>query len=186
MELLVELLIGIAWPAATIWIAYLFSGEVRGLLTRLSHLKCKELKAKFEKELAEAEAEAKKVEQQRKIALPSPEHLSQLDQLRRIADVSPRAAIMEAWVLIETSAFSAGFASGTTRPIVNPYSVVKHLAESGKISEESINLMHKLRKLRNQAAQLPDFALTQEEAERYLELAAKIAELISRANGSTS
>jgi hypothetical protein len=32
MELLVNLLIGIAWPVAAVWIAYLFKGELRSLL----------------------------------------------------------------------------------------------------------------------------------------------------------
>jgi hypothetical protein len=185
VELLVTLIVGIAWPIATVWIAYLFRGELKGLVARISQVKYKDVEAKFEKGLAEAEAEVRKVERAAPPALPQPERLSQLDQLRRIAEVSPRAAIMEAWVLIETSAASAGFVSGTAIPRVNPRLLAQHLASSGKIPEESVVLMDKLRQLRNQAAHLPDFALNQDEAERYLELAVKISEIIGTAGNAS-
>ena len=185
MELLVTLIVGIAWPVATVWIAYLFRGELKALAARISQLKYKEVEAKFEKGLAEAEAEVQKVERVTAPALPQPERLSQLDQLRRIAEVSPRAAIMEAWVLIETAAAVGGFTSGVTIPRVNPRLLTEHLARTGKIPEESVALMDKLRQLRNQAAHLPDFALSQDEAERYLELAVKISEIIRSASNES-
>jgi hypothetical protein len=184
MELLVTLIVGIAWPVASVWIAYLFRGELKALVARISQLKYKEVEAKFEKGLAEAETEVKKVERETPPAFPQPERLSQLDQLRRIAEVSPRAAIMEAWVLIETAA-AGGFTSGVTIPRVNPRLLTEHLARTGKIPEESIALMDKLRQLRNQAAHLPDFALSQDEAERYLELAVKISEIIRSASNES-
>lgn len=182
MEHLISLIVGIAWPVAAVWIAYLFRGELKALLSRVSHLKYKELEAKFEKGLVEAEADARLVAQVLPPALPPPETMSKLDQLRRIAEVSPRAAIMESWVLIETAASQAGLISGTVIPRTNPKMIVEYLARSGKLPESSIPLIEKLRHLRNQAAHLPEFVLTQEEAERYLELAVKSSEVISSAH----
>jgi hypothetical protein len=163
----------------------MFKGELKALVSRISHLKYKEVEAKFEKGLAEAEAEVKKVELTTPPALPQPERLSQLDQLRRIAEVSPRAAIMEAWVLIETAATVGGFTSGTVMPRVNPRLLTEQLVRVGKIPDESRVLMDKLRQLRNQAAHLPDFALSQDEAERYLKLAVKISEIIRSASNES-
>ena len=185
MELFVTFIVGVAWPVATVWIAYLFKGELKALVARISHLKYKEVEAKFEKGLAEAEAQVQKVERVTPPALPQPERLSQLEQLRRIAEVSPRAAIMEAWVLIETAATAGGFASGTVMPRVNPRLLTEQLVRSGKIPEESRVLMDKLRQLRNQAAHLPDFVLSQDEAERYLELAVKISEILGSAGNES-
>jgi hypothetical protein len=185
VELLVTLVVGIAWPVATVWVAYMFKGELKALVARISHLKYKEVEAKFEKGLAEAEAEVQKVERAAPPALPQPERLSQLDQLRRIAEVSPRAAIMEAWVLIETAASASGFVSDVAMSRAHPQLLTEHLARSGKIPVESITLMLKLRHLRNQAAHLPDFALSQDEAERYLELAVKISEIIGSAGNAS-
>lgn len=117
MELLVNLLIGIAWPVAAVWIAYLFKGELRSLLYWM--FKYKDLEAKFESGLAEAEAKVTAIERSSPSSPPRPEISSKLEQLCRITDVSPRAAIMEAWVLVEDAAGKSGFVQGATIPRVN-------------------------------------------------------------------
>lgn len=181
MELFVTLLIGIAWPAAVVWIAYLFKGELRSLLHRMSQLKYKDVEAKFESGLAEAEAKVIAIERSSPSALPRPEITSKLELLRRIADVSPRAAIMEAWVLVEDAAGKSGFVQGSTIPRVNPDLFVDELVRLGKLPNGSDSLLLQMRRLRNQAAHLPDFSLNQDEADRYLQLAARMSELILNA-----
>jgi hypothetical protein len=178
MQLLVTLIIGIAWPAAVIWIAYLFRSEFRSLLHRVSLLKYKDVEAKFETGLAEAEAKVIEIEKVSTPALPSPEISSKLELLRRIADTSPRAAIMEAWVLVEDAASKSGFVQGATIPRVNPHLFVEELVNLGKLPKGSDSLLDQMRKLRNQAAHLSDFSLNQDEADRYLQLAARMSELI--------
>lgn len=178
MELFVTLLTGIAWPVAVVWIAYLFKGELRSLLHRMSQLKYKDVEAKFETGLAEAEARVSTIEQITPSALPHPEITSKLELLRRIADVSPRAAIMEAWVLIEEAAGKSGFVQGAATPRVNPHLFVEELVRRGKLPKGSDSLLDQMRKLRNQAAHLPEFSVNQDEADRYLQLAARMSELI--------
>lgn len=185
MELLINLLVGIAWPVAVVWVAYLFKGELRSLLHRMSQLKYKDLEARFEIGLAEAEAEAKFLAsdhttpqlQQR------PEITSKLESLRRIADVSPRAAIMESWVLVEDAAGRSGFVQGAAIPRINPHLFVEELVRLGKLPKGSDSVLDQMRKLRNQAAHLPDFTLNQDEADRYLQLAARMSELILNVEG---
>jgi len=184
MEIVVNLAIGLAWPITIIWLAYLLRPEVRTLIDRIVSLKVPGAEAKFDKSLKEAEVEAAKMPP----ILPaspdkSDEVMSKLDQLRRIAAVSPRAAIMEAWVLIETAALSSDYFSDTDR---RPTSIalLHHIVTTGKLSQNSANLIISLRNLRNQAAHLPDFALTQEEAERYLELAVTVSKLIENAKAA--
>jgi len=187
MELLVTLLTGIAWPVAVIWITYLFKGELRSLLHRMSQLKYKDVEAKFEifeNGLAEAEAKVIAIEKSAPSALPRPEITSKLELLRRIADVSPRAAIMEAWVLIEDAAEKSGFVQGTAISRVNPHLFVDELVRLGKLPYRSDALLVQMRRLRNQAAHLPDFSLNQDEADRYLQLAARMSELILNAEES--
>lgn len=178
MELLVTLLTGIAWPVAVIWIAYMFKGELRSLLHRLSQLKYKDVEAKFETGLAEAEAKGASIVQSTPALPARPEITSKLESLRRIADVSPRAAIMEAWVLVEDAAGKSGFVQGAAIPRVNPHLFVEELVRRGKLPPGSDSLLDQMRKLRNQAAHLPDFGLNQDEADRYLQLAARMSELI--------
>ena len=178
MEPFVNLIVGIAWPAAVVWVAYLFKGELRSLMKRISQIKYKDAEANFANALAQAESSASSIAQLPVNAPPQPEINSKLDSLRRIADVSPRAAIMEAWVLVEDSAARSGHVQGAAVPRVNPRSFVEDLISRGKLPPESGPLLDQMRKLRNQAAHLPDFVISQDEADRYLQLAARMSELI--------
>lgn len=178
MTELVALISALAWPVATVWIAYLFREEVSGLASRMSRLKYKDMEASFERELKEAESKAESITQQTPSTRPSVELISKLEQLQRIADISPRAAILEAWLLIESAAGQSGFVQGATHPRINPMLFVDWLIREGKLPSNSIKLVEVLRDLRNQAAHLPDFSVSRDEADRYLALAVKISTLI--------
>lgn len=182
MGLLVQFLIGIAWPVTIVWVAYLFKGELRALLNRISHFRYKDMEVKLE--LDEAEAKAKTIEQTISFPLNAdPEIDSKLQQLRRIAEVSPRAAIMEAWILVEDAAARSGFIQGADTPRINAPSFVLWLVRTGKLPPESDDLITQLRNLRDQAAAhkaatTPLFELTRQDADRYLQLAAKASSMI--------
>lgn len=179
MEYLVALITGIAWPVAVVWIAHLLRTEIRTLTYRMSHLKYKDVEAKFETTLAEAEDKATAIE---RIApsgsLPGPEVSSKLDVLRRVAELSPRAAIYGAWVLVEDAAAASGYIQGAKIPRVNPHLFVEELVRQGKLPAGSDDLVAKMRELRDQAAHIFEFSLSHEEADRYLQLAAKMSTLI--------
>lgn len=177
MELVVNLIVGIAWPVAVVWIAYVFKGELKSLLRRVSQLKYKDVEAQFGAGLALAESEVSSL----KAALPAAprlELLSKLESLRRISDVSPRAAILEAWVLVEDAAGRSGFVQGASIPRMNPHLYVEELVRLGKLPAGSDSLLDQMRRLRNQAAHMPDFTVDQDEADRYLQLATRMSELI--------
>ena len=177
MELVVNLIVGIAWPVAVVWIAYVFKGELKSLLRRVSQLKYKDLEAQFGAGLALAESEVSSL-QAAPPAAPRPELLSKLESLRRISDVSPRAAILEAWVLVEDAAGRSGFVQGASIPRINPHLYVEELVRLGKLPAGNDSLLDQMRKLRNQAAHMPDFTVDQDEADRYLQLATRMSELI--------
>ena len=177
MELVVNLIVGIAWPVAVVWIAYVFKGELKSLLRRVSQLKYKDLEAQFGAGLALAESEVSSL-QAAPPAAPRPELLSKLESLRRISDVSPRAAILEAWVLVEDAAGRSGFVQGASIPRINPHLYVEELVRLGKLPAGSDSLLDQMRKLRNQAAHMPDFTVDQDEADRYLQLTTRMSELI--------
>jgi len=184
MDALVNLATGLAWPVAAIWLAYLLRPELQKLIDKIASVKVGVAEANFRESLEKVEVEAAKLPQ---TAMTEPdkkdEIMPRLDQLRRIAAVSPRAAIMEAWVLVETAALSSGsFSDSNRRPTA--IALLHHIVTTGKLSQNSANMIISLRNLRNQAAHLPDFALTQEEAERYLELAVTVSELIENAKAA--
>lgn len=181
MNLLVQLLTGIAWPVVVVWIAYLFKGELRNLIGRVSRFKYKELE--FESGLDRAESSVAVIEATKSIPEPDSAVDDRLRQLRDLVRVSPRAAIMEAWIMIEESAARSGFITGAQIPRTNVMSFINYLVQQGKLPPESESLVVHLRNLRNQAAHyfdftLPAFELTSKDADRYLVLASKVASLI--------
>ncbi|WP_370978762.1 hypothetical protein [Agaribacterium sp. ZY112] len=178
MDHLVEIIKALAWPVAVIWMSFIFRAEVRALLGRVSSFKYKGVEASFGKSLEKAESDAKSIESPAQSQIEESEN-SQVEQLLRISEVSPRAAVVEAWTLIETAAMKHGLVAGATIQRTNPRMILSHLEASGKFSPESIHLINELRQIRNKASHLPDFAVTQSDAERYLELAVKGAAVIS-------
>lgn len=181
MDHLVEIIKALAWPIATIWVSYLFRTTIRQLVNRVSTFKYGDVEANFTKELTEAELDAKKIKAPK--ITSTPKTLNQKEQLLRIADISPRAAIVEAWALIEMASIKKGLTSGATIQRTNPKIIVEYLKDTGKFSSESLDLIERLRLIRNRASHMPDFAITQNEAERYLELAAQAASVIEAALG---
>lgn len=180
MEHFVEIVKALAWPIAAIWIGYIFRSEVRQLLGRVSSFKYKNVEASFEKILVQAEKSANNIEKPK--LKETDLELSQKEQLLRIAEVSPRAAIVEAWTIIETAAMKNGLWTGAAIKRTNPKMILDHLESSGKFSHYSLELINQLRQIRNRASHLPEFAVTQDDAERYLDLAVKSAAVI----GSTA
>jgi hypothetical protein len=72
----------------------------------------------------------------------------------------------------------SGLSTGIAMKRTNPKMILDHLASSGKFSPDSLELINQLRQIRNKASHLPDFAVTQSEAERYLDLAVQSAAVI--------
>ncbi|AXY01286.1 hypothetical protein D1115_08955 [Vibrio alfacsensis] len=183
MDSVVKLVEALAWPIVTIWLAYIFRAEVRSLFGRVSALKYKELEASFEQELSKAESKALKVIPERSRVssgyeipvYPAPYDLK-YEQLIRIADESSRAALLEAWVDVESSLYQAAEMQGIDNAKhVVPRKVLVDLIETGKYAKTIYPLFEDLRKLRNEAAHVQQFEPTKQQTRRYLEMAIEMS-----------
>lgn len=179
IDALSRLLGSIAWPAAATLIGFSFRSELRGLFGRLESLKYKDAEAKFNKQLLEAEQSAPPVSSQAKDEWQEASvrgMFTQYEQIRRIAEISPRAAILEAWIDVEVAIYAAAKRAGLeVKGPANTYLLVRNLVSLEKISKDILPFFERLRKLRNEAAHLPDFVLDQVEADKYLDLALGLA-----------
>ena len=181
MDKIIELIKVVPWwPLTVLFLALLFRAEIRRAFGRLLQLKYKEFEATFKDELREAEAEVKDVatlRQNQVTVLPEPAPTDGKDQeLARIAEISPRAAIVEAWRDIElaTHALADKYAvRGEHR--IEGSTTIRDLIAKGALPEEFLRLYNRLRRLRSQAVHAPDFALEKDEAERYINLARYLA-----------
>lgn len=181
MSTFADLVSALAWPLAFVWFVQKYGNDVKELILRLSKVKFGNAEAEFYLGLKVAEELANEtlvVEASKYIPKESTEFSQRMAQLERIADVSPRAAIMESWLLIEEAAGKAGFVQKAAVPRINSLLFIEWLVREGKIDEPTANLVNRMRMLRNKASHLRDFELTKDEAERYLKIATQIFLLI--------
>jgi hypothetical protein len=176
-QTLVQLVSAIAWPFTVIIIALLFRQEIRKTANRLSALSYKDVKAEFEHDLNKLEKDIKELpakESSSKTNHPENdlETLNSYERLRRIADISPRAAVMEAWRDIEV----------TTKQVTDAYEIstdgqiagvkaIRELVNQHLLPESVVSVYEQMRRLRSRAAHAADFAITTDEAERYIDTA---------------
>ena len=181
MSTVADLASALAWPLAFVWFVQKYGNDVKELIVRLSKVKFGNAEAEFTLGLKAAEElanEAPLIEASKDLPEEGAEFSKRMSQLERIADVSPRAAIMESWLLIEEAAGKAGFIQGASIPRINPLLFIEWLVREGKIDKSTAILVDRMRKLRNEASHMRDFELTKDEAERYLKIAVQISLLI--------
>ena len=151
---------------------------IRRVLPQLARLRFKDLELDFGRRLAEARAEAATLPATQLPAtqLPAPTATSD-DALIRLADASPRAAILEAWLRLEAAALSAARRRGTTEPISQlrtPGRLIESREELGVIDARQAAVFHELRSLRNSAAHALGFEPSPEAARDYVRPAARL------------
>jgi len=170
----VRIIEALTWPSTVLAVVLLLKTQVIALFPFLKRLKAGPVEAEFERQVEEIKNEAP-------WQLPSPDRLPLVDarrqQLIQIAQINPRAAILDAWQGIEFAVKKAGLQRiiGSPAPdISSPLRVVRALAQEQIIGPEEVSLFHDLRGLRNQATHAPDFSPTYESALNYIELAARL------------
>ncbi len=188
MESIVGLIHAIVWPLTVFALAILFRREVRAVLARLSRLKYKELEATFDESLREVERIAPAV------TLPPSEREMQIEsltpgaeeRLTRLVEISPRAAITEAWIEVESAIlFVAEQLDISNKDGIPQTRLVQMLHEKRIMDTEIVTTYNRLRLLRNEAVHSQDFPLSIAEAERYVNLAKGLAAFVRFKSQST-
>ena len=104
-----------------------------------------------------------------------------------LSEVSPRAAVVEAWRVVELAVLNAVRAIGG-ESFLNATSIpqaIRLLERNESVDRHVISVLRDLRELRNEAAHAPEFALTKESAIEYAITAAAVARYLGTigANG---
>ena len=179
MTFITKIIDSVAWPAAIVLVIWWLKSHIGQLIPFTKKFKYGELEIEFEQQLKELkkEAEASKIEHH----TPERDSSEMLEYLSETADVSPRAAIVDAWVGLELTAFSSAGLLGIgndKRPM--PFSrLVQVLESEGVIKSKDALILKKLQRLRNEALHSPDFKITKKEAQEFSELARDMADLIA-------
>lgn len=168
----------LAWPAVVLVVVALLRKEVRALLAILKKVKAGPVEAEFEREINElksvADAELPVVEQ------PAPATSNQ-NELEQLAQINPRAAIIESWRRLELEARKALSRLGISmnwRDAASPLAHARNLAKSTLLSQEELVLFNDLRNLRNMSVHAEKFSPTLESALSYIEVAFRVQQTL--------
>ncbi len=176
MTFVVELTKALAWPVAVVTVVILFRKPLYGLIPGLRKLKYKDLELEFSKGVEELRQESQK-------ALPTPEKVAPLieeerSRYVRLAEISPRAAVLESWREVESSAIAC-IRRNKLAPedmMLKGHSRIGHvLLHANLVDKEQFDVLHKLWSLRNLAAHADDFSFGIEDAKGYVESALRLA-----------
>jgi hypothetical protein len=150
----------IAWPATILFLVYLFRSQLGGLLHLVSSLKYKDIELQFGNQLKRiGDTNLPQKNQRHRQPL-------EFQRVSRLAELSPRAAVLESWVNVELAAL------GTARSLMQDdvqnktlsYQAIRALERSGRLDPTAVSMLRDLRALRNQAAHAPDFAISTDSA----------------------
>lgn len=180
MDVLLEFVNTLAWPITVIILALLFRSELRGVFRRLSHLKYRDLEAKFEKGLREVEENARGILATTDMPQIRPQP-HEYDRIIGLVEISPRAAITEAWREVELATAQAAAAAGIdVEGRIAGTRHIQQLVQRELAPPTIIPVYNQLRRLRNRAAHGAEFEVDTAEAERFADLALGIAVELNR------
>ena len=186
LTFVVELAKALGWPIAVVTMLLVLRRPLRGLIPLLTKLKYKDLELEFGERIEEAKQEA--------AALPkSPDQkegaIATTESIARLAELSPRAAVLESWRTVEEELTDIGHRLSGPEEIVSglgpmrrirPNEVLRSLEREKRADPNMISLLRHLQHLRNEAAHAPQFALSEEAALDYGALAERVRQELGR------
>lgn len=168
VESIFKFLGNLAWPAAFVIAVWLFREKLNALLPLL-RMKYKDLDVSFRLEQAEKEAAALPPTPAAPQLEPTAE---QKDKFEQLAELSPRAAMLEVRTDIEEAVRSLAKSVGLLTPRVqSTLGLTRLLRSREKIDGQTSALLDDLRVIGNNAAHNTDAVFSKEEAIRYRSLA---------------
>jgi hypothetical protein len=169
----------LAWPLVIVGLLFFLRKELPNIVRSLRKLKFKDVEMEF------GEA-AKALAEETKRAVPNSkpdedEHASFVDpeeaKLKAIAEYSPRAAILEAWLQVEsaTAEFLRAQGAQGISSVAGPLRLLERLRTVGVLTPPQESAYEHLRQLRNQAVHAPDAEFTASAVSNYIESALSMA-----------
>lgn len=173
-----QLVESLAWPVAVVVIAIVLREEVGRLLSKITRIRHNDTEVEFLHELAAAKKEAEKV-------LPNYKGTAYLiSQSSQLAELSPRGAIIEAWLNIEGALLKYAERHGIKVSKNKPFTIRElhfHTLDYGNLGKGVFEMLERLRRTRNEAVHLSDAQIDEESAREYVELASRVIQRIEEA-----
>ena len=177
-----ELIKAVAWPATAVALVVLLRKPIVELIPLLRRLKYKELELEFAQEMSELKAEVEAIAKEKGEEASSIAPTS--SNLLNLVAFSTRAAIMEAWLEVESvsvAVASSFWGQSPKETFRNMPRLGEYLLQSKVIDERQLSVFNKLRQLRNKAAHAQELDLSENDARSYVQLASDLVKHIREA-----
>ncbi len=181
LEFISQIISSLAWPLTILLILLVLRKQLGELILNLQHLKVKDVEMNFGSEASKVVARAQAV-----LPLPRVEArgtvTSTVESRReRLALVTPRANILEAWLELEAAAVEAiTRRSPDVKPsrLASPMQIATAFQRLELLNGEQLEVFHNLRNLRNSAAHAINFNVGMEAVEEYVEAVGRLTEFL--------
>ncbi|WP_211705776.1 hypothetical protein [Paraburkholderia aspalathi] len=179
----------LAWPGTVLALLLIVRKELPGIVRSLRRLKFKDVELEF------GEA-AKAIATETKEAVPPARADSKLTggaksdisaRLEVVADLAPRAAILEAWLQVEAAAADVvrKHAAVTISSTPGPLRLLDGLRRAGVLNERQVSVFENLRRLRNEAVHGSDVRFSKESVTSYIDSALSMAAYLESIAGDS-
>ncbi len=182
LSFIAALVQALAWPVTVVLVLLILRQPLAQLIPLLQRLRYRDLELDFGRQVQQLA-----VEIQRELPGESPARNGQrhlMAHFARLAPVSPRAVVLEAWLALEEAAVEAGKRHQlplSSRDAKSPILLAQALGTARILDEPKQQLFDRLRNLRNAAAHAPVLALDEESALDYAESALRLADYLRTA-----
>ncbi|MFM4917770.1 hypothetical protein NRL00_09465 [Aeromonas dhakensis] len=169
----------LAWPVTIITLIFLIRKELPEIVRLLRRFKYKDIELEFGAATKAIANEIKEVvpaiQKNMKIAGMSKSEIKL--RLDAIAELAPRAAILEAWLQVEAAAADVirQKGLGASTPYPAPLRLRESLQKSGILNTRQLAIFEQLRTLRNEAVHVPEVEFTKAAVANYIESSIAIA-----------
>lgn len=171
----------IAWPITAIAIILIIRRPLLALFPTIQRLRFQGIELDFTRQVQALALEARG-------QLPGLRGVLDADgRLREhwveLAQISPRAVVLEAWLQLEKASVEAARRYGLNLRSVDlrsPLVLGQALEEGGVLEGDTPGIYHQLRNLRNAAAHASELAFTPDSAIEYADLATRLTEYLRK------
>lgn len=179
LTFLAKIVEALAWPAVVVGVLLYLRKEFPSIVRSLRKLKFKDVEMEFGEAAIALAAETKRVVPAAKsdVKLMGQEEDDVVARLSAIAELSPRAAILEAWLLVEAAAADLIRKQSTTALTANPgpMRIREGLRRAEVLTPPQEAAFEHLRRLRNEAVHAPEAEFTAAAVAGYIESAVAMA-----------
>jgi hypothetical protein len=169
----------LAWPGTVIVVLFLIRKELPEIARNLRKFKFKGVELEFGKAAEAVASEAKDAVPPGKgdIRLMGQPKEELAERLNSIAELAPRAAILEAWLQVETAAVDVirKKSSPNLKSLPGPMRLRDSLTRIEVLNAKQLAVFENLRILRNEAVHLAEAQFTKASVANYIEAALAMA-----------